>query len=240
VRLLLPDLIDRIWNRQINPGKVFDLTLPLDQAGDAYAAMDQRAAINAPALVRNGRMDLSDLGSQYFCSSGSSSVSLVCPADHRPTYPHLPSRRRGVAGLGDQVDARQDQASPKAWVLAGLVLALTAVGVVAGPPTEMSAARSQSGDQVVEVIVVGVASESPTVDRHQRRCSTGRSVRCSADGIGDQPLHGFASWMRPAPRSRPGWSSTLARISRHRRWQLSHRVEEPVRWPMLRVRAVAA
>ena len=45
VRRFLPDLIDRIWNRQINPGRVFDLTLPLDQAADAYAAMDQRTAI---------------------------------------------------------------------------------------------------------------------------------------------------------------------------------------------------
>jgi threonine dehydrogenase-like Zn-dependent dehydrogenase len=45
VRRFLPDLIDRIWNRQINPGKVFDLTLPLDQAALAYQAMDQRTAI---------------------------------------------------------------------------------------------------------------------------------------------------------------------------------------------------
>jgi len=40
----LPDLIDLIWNRQIDPGKVFDLELPLDQAA-AYQAMDQRDAI---------------------------------------------------------------------------------------------------------------------------------------------------------------------------------------------------
>ena len=32
VRRFLPDLIDRIWNRQINPGRVFELTLPLEQA----------------------------------------------------------------------------------------------------------------------------------------------------------------------------------------------------------------
>ena len=38
VRRFLPDLIDRIWNRQINPGKVFDLDLPLDQAADGYRA----------------------------------------------------------------------------------------------------------------------------------------------------------------------------------------------------------
>ncbi len=45
VRRFLPDLIDRIWNRKIDPGRVFDLTLPLDQAADAYTAMDQRQAI---------------------------------------------------------------------------------------------------------------------------------------------------------------------------------------------------
>jgi threonine dehydrogenase-like Zn-dependent dehydrogenase len=45
VRRFLPELIDLIWNRQINPGKVFDLELSLDQAADAYRAMDQREAI---------------------------------------------------------------------------------------------------------------------------------------------------------------------------------------------------
>ena len=45
VRRFLPDLIDRIWTRQINPGKVFDLTLPLDQVAEGYAAMDERRAI---------------------------------------------------------------------------------------------------------------------------------------------------------------------------------------------------
>jgi threonine dehydrogenase-like Zn-dependent dehydrogenase len=32
VRRFLPTLIDLIWNRKINPGKVFDLTLPLESA----------------------------------------------------------------------------------------------------------------------------------------------------------------------------------------------------------------
>jgi threonine dehydrogenase-like Zn-dependent dehydrogenase len=45
VRRFLPELIDLIWNRQINPGKVFDLQLPLDEAADGYRAMDQREAI---------------------------------------------------------------------------------------------------------------------------------------------------------------------------------------------------
>lgn len=45
VRRFLPELIDLIWTRQINPGKVFDLELPLDQAAAGYEAMHQRRAI---------------------------------------------------------------------------------------------------------------------------------------------------------------------------------------------------
>jgi threonine dehydrogenase-like Zn-dependent dehydrogenase len=45
VRRFLPELIDLIWNRQIDPGKVFDLTVPLDQAAEGYRAMDERRAI---------------------------------------------------------------------------------------------------------------------------------------------------------------------------------------------------
>jgi threonine dehydrogenase-like Zn-dependent dehydrogenase len=45
VRRFLPDLIDLIWNRTIDPGKVFDLILPLDEAAEGYKAMDERRAI---------------------------------------------------------------------------------------------------------------------------------------------------------------------------------------------------
>ena len=45
VRRYLPELIDLVWNRKINPGKVFDLTLPLDQVAEGYRAMDERRAI---------------------------------------------------------------------------------------------------------------------------------------------------------------------------------------------------
>ena len=44
VRQYLSRLIDLIWNRAIDPGKAFDLTLPLDQAAEGYQAMDQRRA----------------------------------------------------------------------------------------------------------------------------------------------------------------------------------------------------
>lgn len=45
VRRYLPQLIEMVWNRQINPGKVFDLTLPLDQVAEGYRAMHERRAI---------------------------------------------------------------------------------------------------------------------------------------------------------------------------------------------------
>ena len=47
VRRYLPALINLVWNRKINPGKVFDLTLPLDQVAEGYRAMDERRAIKA-------------------------------------------------------------------------------------------------------------------------------------------------------------------------------------------------
>jgi threonine dehydrogenase-like Zn-dependent dehydrogenase len=45
VRRFLSELIGLIWNRTINPGKVFALELPLEQAADGYKAMDERCAI---------------------------------------------------------------------------------------------------------------------------------------------------------------------------------------------------
>jgi threonine dehydrogenase-like Zn-dependent dehydrogenase len=45
VRRYLPELIELVWNRKINPGKVFDLVLPLDQVAEGYRAMDERRAI---------------------------------------------------------------------------------------------------------------------------------------------------------------------------------------------------
>ena len=45
VRRFLPELIELICNRDIDPGKVFDLDLPLEQAAEGYRAMDERRAI---------------------------------------------------------------------------------------------------------------------------------------------------------------------------------------------------
>jgi threonine dehydrogenase-like Zn-dependent dehydrogenase len=41
----MPELIDLVLGGQIDPGKVFDLTLPLDQVAEGYRAMDERRAI---------------------------------------------------------------------------------------------------------------------------------------------------------------------------------------------------
>ncbi|GAA4190366.1 zinc-dependent alcohol dehydrogenase family protein [Microbispora amethystogenes] len=45
VRRFLPELIRLIWDREIDPGKVFDLELPLEEAAEAYKAMDERRAV---------------------------------------------------------------------------------------------------------------------------------------------------------------------------------------------------
>ena len=45
VRRYLPDLIRQVWDKAINPGKVFDLTMPLAQVAEGYRAMDERRAI---------------------------------------------------------------------------------------------------------------------------------------------------------------------------------------------------
>ncbi|HTQ02793.1 MAG TPA: zinc-dependent alcohol dehydrogenase family protein [Polyangiaceae bacterium] len=45
VRRYLPQLIELIFSRRIDPGKVFDLTLPLAEVGEGYRAMDERRAI---------------------------------------------------------------------------------------------------------------------------------------------------------------------------------------------------
>jgi len=61
VRRYLPELIKLVFDRKINPGKVFDLTLPLDQVAEGYRAMDERRAIKAllrpPANAKQGVRD---------------------------------------------------------------------------------------------------------------------------------------------------------------------------------------
>jgi threonine dehydrogenase-like Zn-dependent dehydrogenase len=47
VRRFLPQLVDLIWRREIDPGKVFDLSLPLQEVAEGYRAMDERRAIKS-------------------------------------------------------------------------------------------------------------------------------------------------------------------------------------------------
>jgi threonine dehydrogenase-like Zn-dependent dehydrogenase len=47
VRRYLPKLIDLVLKGSINPGKVFDLILPLEKVSEGYRAMDERRAIKA-------------------------------------------------------------------------------------------------------------------------------------------------------------------------------------------------
>lgn len=51
VRRFLPDLMDRVLQRKIEPGKVFDLVLPIDQVAEGYKAMDERRAIKTMLRV---------------------------------------------------------------------------------------------------------------------------------------------------------------------------------------------
>ncbi|PJI91159.1 zinc-dependent alcohol dehydrogenase family protein [Luteimicrobium subarcticum] len=45
VRAYLDDLVRKVLDRSIDPGRVFDLTLPLSEVAEGYAAMDERRAI---------------------------------------------------------------------------------------------------------------------------------------------------------------------------------------------------
>ncbi|MEZ0580483.1 zinc-dependent alcohol dehydrogenase family protein [Nocardioides sp. MH1] len=45
VRRYLPELLDLVVEGRIDPGKVFDLTLPMAESPEAYRAMDERRAI---------------------------------------------------------------------------------------------------------------------------------------------------------------------------------------------------
>ena len=53
VRRFLPDLMQRVLDGKIQPGKVFDLTLPIAQGAEGYKAMDERRAIKT--LLRVGQ-----------------------------------------------------------------------------------------------------------------------------------------------------------------------------------------
>ena len=59
VRRYLPDLIELVLDGKINPGKVFDLTLPIDQVAEGYRATDLAARLGVtPARVSQARREL--------------------------------------------------------------------------------------------------------------------------------------------------------------------------------------
>lgn len=45
VRRFLPHLMDLVLRREIDPGKVFDLQIPITDVSEGYKAMDERRAI---------------------------------------------------------------------------------------------------------------------------------------------------------------------------------------------------
>lgn len=51
VRRFLPDLMDRVLKGAIQPGRVFDLVLPIAQVAEGYKAMDERRAIKTMLRV---------------------------------------------------------------------------------------------------------------------------------------------------------------------------------------------
>ena len=51
VRRYPPKLIGLVWAGRINPGRVFDLTLPLERVAEVYRAMDERRAIKTLLLA---------------------------------------------------------------------------------------------------------------------------------------------------------------------------------------------
>jgi threonine dehydrogenase-like Zn-dependent dehydrogenase len=83
VRYFLPELIDLIWSRKINPGKVFDLTLPLEQVAEGYRAMDERARL-APLPCQGPRSDHGGNGRRDKNRFRSRGVSFVLHVDHPP------------------------------------------------------------------------------------------------------------------------------------------------------------
>ncbi len=54
VRVYLPELLKDVLSGAIEPGRVFDLELPLERAAEAYAAMDERRSIKT--LLRPSRL----------------------------------------------------------------------------------------------------------------------------------------------------------------------------------------
>src|SRR6266540_6525439 len=96
VRRFLPELIDLIWNRTIDPGKVFDLTLPLDEAAEGYRAMDERCATK-PAQPRPSPLQWQRQRASFSRWRSTSPSGTASPSTTTPAYAVAERRRSSRA-----------------------------------------------------------------------------------------------------------------------------------------------
>ena len=86
VRAYLPDLLDRVLDGRIEPGLVCDLTLPLSEVAEGYAAMDapddevtlERASRGAGTAVARADGGIRERGGQT-CAASSAKTFLATP-----------------------------------------------------------------------------------------------------------------------------------------------------------------
>jgi hypothetical protein len=102
VRRFLPDLNDRIWTGALDPGKVFDLTLPLADVAEGCRAMDERRAIKTRCCNPDPDNEPARSRSPYRPSSTIASLVRFTPGSRGS----LSSPRFGPAGL---VRSRDDE-----------------------------------------------------------------------------------------------------------------------------------
>ena len=113
VRRYLPQLISLVLEGKIDPGKVFDLTLPLDRVAEGYRAMDERRAIKT-LLARNqvttGQREngfkrertMPHVIVKLWPGKSEQQKSSTCSSDHQKCYGHSPLR--GRVGFGREVE----------------------------------------------------------------------------------------------------------------------------------------
>ena len=109
VRRYLPHLIDLVLERKINPGKVFDLTLPLDQVAEGYRAMDERRAIKTllRRLIRKGREP---------CHMSSSNSGPASPSSKSRLAEGITQAVMAIFDYGEEsVSVAMEEITPEDW-----------------------------------------------------------------------------------------------------------------------------
>ena len=201
VRRFLPDLIERIWDRKIDPGKVFDLTLPLDDAADGYRAMDTAPGDQGPAAPVNPTYDFtgqvalvtgagSGMGlatARAFAEAGAAVVladvnaTAVSAATDETVQRRPPGARAVTCDVADEdsVAAMVGQRGPH---VRRLDMAFNNAGIQA-PPTDAADEPAELFDRVNAVNLRGVWAcmkhEAAAQMRGQR---SGAIVNCSSLG----------------------------------------------------------